>query len=61
MVSAFLLQSPYRSQDIKGVVHEEVLLWYLRLYFNLRICLRISRGVIHEEVLSWYLCLYFNH
>ena len=44
MVSAFVLQSPDRSQDIKGVVHEEVLSWYLRLYFNLRIGLRMSRG-----------------
>ena len=44
MVSAFVLQSPDRSQDIEGVIHEEVLSWYLCLYFNLQIGLKISRG-----------------
>ena len=44
MVSAFVLQSPDRSQDIDGIIHEEVLSWYLRLYFNLLIGLKISRG-----------------
>ena len=44
MVSAFVLQSPDRSQDIEGVIHEEVLSWYLRLYFNLQIGLEVSRG-----------------
>ena len=44
MVSVFVLQSPERSQDVEGVIHEEVLSWYLRFYFNLHIGLRISRG-----------------
>ena len=44
MVSVFVLQSPDRSQDIEGVIHEEVLSWYRRLYFNLLIGLKISRG-----------------
>ena len=44
MVSVFVHQSPDRSQDIKGVVHQEVLSWYLCLYINLQIGLRISRG-----------------
>ena len=32
------------SQNIEGVIHEEVLSWYRRLYFNLQIGLKISRG-----------------
>ena len=44
MVSAFVLQSPDRSQDVEGVIHEEILSWYLCLYFNLQIGPRMSRG-----------------
>ena len=44
MVSAFVLQSPDRSQNIEGVIHKEVLSWYLRLYFNLQMGFKISRG-----------------
>ena len=33
-----------KSQDVEEVMHEEVLSWYLRLYFNLQIGLKISRG-----------------
>ena len=44
MVSAFVLQSPDRSQNVEEVIHEEALSWYLRLYFNLQIGLGMSRG-----------------